>query len=297
MKICITAANCFIGLPLVKKASSLGWHVVAVVREGNKQKEYLTSIPNVQVIELNLEDYDKLGENVGPVDCAVLLAWNGTRGQDRMDEQLQKSNFIHNMEAVESLIANGCKRIITAGSQAEYGLCKDTITEDTPCRPNTPYGQYKLEFYVQAYDYCVKRGVRFKEPRFFSLYGPGDYENSLIMSSIKNMMSNKPCEFTEAVQLWDYLYIEDAIDALALLCEKDCTDGAYNFGSGDSRQLKEYIQEQKNVLRSKSELRFGAIPYGPAGIVSLSPCINKLKKEIKWEPRVTFRDGITSIVK
>ena len=39
MKICITAANCFIGLPLVKKASSLGWEVIAVVRVGNKQKD------------------------------------------------------------------------------------------------------------------------------------------------------------------------------------------------------------------------------------------------------------------
>ena len=101
MKICITAANCFIGLPLVKKAAELGWEVVAVVRVGNKKKDYIETIQNTRVIELNLEDYDRLGELVGPVDCAVLLTWNGTRGNTRLDDELQKTNYENNMKAVK----------------------------------------------------------------------------------------------------------------------------------------------------------------------------------------------------
>lgn len=85
MKICITAANCFIGLPLVKKAAELGWEVIAVVRVGNKQKDFIGTIQNTKVIELNLEDYDQLGALVGPVDCAVLLTWNGTRGKTKLN--------------------------------------------------------------------------------------------------------------------------------------------------------------------------------------------------------------------
>lgn len=297
MKICVTAANCFIGLPLVKRAASLGWNVIAVVRESNNQREYISSISNVRVIELNLEDYGKLGEKIGPVDCAVLLTWNGTRGQTRMDEQLQESNYRYNMDAVQSLVANGCKRILSAGSQAEYGLYNEMITEDTPCKPNTAYGRYKLKFYEGAFEFCKKRGVSFKEPRFFSLYGPGDYENTLIMRSIRSMLDNKPCELTEAIQMWDYLYIDDAVEALTMLCEKECADGVYNFGSGDCRQLKEYIEEQKDILGSNSELRFGVIPYGKAGVVSISPCIDKLKNEIGWQPKQSFKKGIISIVK
>lgn len=297
MKICITAANCFIGLPLVKKASSLGWDVIAVVRVGNKQKEYLGSIPNVRIIELNLEDYGKLGSLVGSVDCAVLLTWNGTRGQTRMDEKLQESNYLYNMEAVKSLVEHGCKRIITAGSQAEYGLYNDIITEETECKPNTAYGKYKIKLFEDALKYCHENGVSLKEPRFFSLYGPGDYENTMIMGSIKDMLENKPCKFTEALQMWDYLYIDDAIEAIAMLCEKKCVDGAYNFGSSDCRPLREYIIEQKQILNSSSELLFGSIPYGPAGIVSIHPSVEKLRKELLWEPKTSFSDGINKIVK
>lgn len=296
MKICITAANCFIGYPLVKKASDLGWEVIAVVREGNKKKEDIESIANVNVVELNLEDYNIIGEKIGPVDCAVLLTWNGTRGQTRMDEKLQESNYKYNMEAVKSLVMNGCKRILTAGSQAEYGLYNEMIMEETPCRPNTAYGKYKLMLFNNSYGYCKKNGVTFIEPRFFSLYGPGDYENTMIMSSVRNMVENKLCEFTKAIQMWDYLYIDDAVEALALLCEKDCADGAYNLGSGDSRPLKAYIEEQKNYLKSNSELRFGAIPYGDAGVVSIFPCIHKLTSETGWKPKISFEDGLKRIV-
>lgn len=296
MKICITAANCFIGLPLVKKASSLGWKVIAVVRVGNKQKDYIASIPNVKVVELNLEDYGELGSLVGPVDCSVLLTWNGTRGQIRLDEEIQKSNYENNMKAVKSLIEHGCKRIITAGSQAEYGLYNEIITEETECRPNTAYGKYKVMFFEDASKYCKEHDVSLKEPRFFSLYGPGDYENSMIMSSIRDMMENKPCKFTKAIQMWDYLYIDDAINAIVILCEKNCADGAYNFGSGDCRQLKDFIKEQKRLLNSKSELLFGEIPYGPAGIVSIHPSIDKLKKETDWSPSISFADGVNRIV-
>lgn len=296
MRICITAANCFIGLPLVKKASSLGWEVIAVVRVGNKQKDYIGSIPNTKVIELNLENYDQLGEIVGKVDCAVLLTWNGTRGQTRLDEKLQESNYLYNMEAVKSLVTHGCDRIITAGSQAEYGIYNEVITEETECKPNTAYGKYKVKFFEEAQKYCQEKGVSLKEPRFFSLYGPGDYENTLIMSNINKMLANEDCNMTPCIQMWDYLYIDDAIEGVIGLCSKDCPDGAYNFGSGDCRPLKEFVNEMKQVLKSDSELKFGAVPYTPAGVVSIHPDINRLKST-GWETRVEFNQGILKIVK
>lgn len=295
MKVCITAANCFIGLPLVKKASSLGWDVVAVVRSGNPLKDYIGSLPNTKVVELNLEEYSLIGDIAGQVDCAVLLAWNGTRGQSRLDEKLQKSNYSYNMGAVKSLVEHGCKRIITAGSQAEYGLCNEVITEDSKCMPNTAYGFYKVKLFEEAAAYCREHGVSIKEPRFFSLYGPGDYKNTLIMGNIKKMIAGEECNMTPCTQMWDYLYIDDAVDGLIGLCSKICPDGAYNFGSGDCRMLKAFVYEMKEIINSSSDLNFGALPYTPAGVVSIRPDITKLKST-GWEPKISFSQGIEKIL-
>lgn len=295
MKICITAANCFIGLPLVRRAADRGWDVVAVVREGNSQKEMIGTIPNTSVVELNLEEYSLLGEKVGTIDCLVMLTWDGTRGKARSDENLQANNYECCYAAIESVIKHGCKKIVTAGSQAEYGNVNGIITEETVCNPNTEYGKYKLKLYNSVSKLCARNNVAHIETRFFSLYGPGDFENTLIMANIRKMLKNEVCDMTACSQLWDYLYIDDAVDALEKLCARG-NSGIYNFGSGNIKPLYKYVEEMKLVIRSKSELNFGAVPYGSKGPVSIQPSVKKLQNEINWKAQYSFKDGIEKIL-
>ena len=219
MRVCITGANCFIGFPLVKKASELGWDVIAVIRRGNKCKLQLEQIKNVTVIELNLEEYVHLGKMTGYVDCLVMLAWGGVRGELRNDAVLQRSNYEYCLAGINSIIEYGCKRVLTAGSQAEYGIVNGIINEETPCNPVNEYGKYKLELYKSVSNICRKKEITHIEPRIFSIYGPGDYEGSLIMSIINKMRNNEVCELTQCTQVWDYLYIDDAVEALSILCQ------------------------------------------------------------------------------
>lgn len=290
MKAVITGANSFIGQRLTNVLYHKGWDIVQVVRRPFPCEN------DIQQVYLPMEEYEKLGEITGGCDCFVHLAWNGTRGATRMDKVRQENNLIHSLEGVRAMLQVGCGRLITAGSQAEYGPNQALITEETPCAPNTEYGKAKLAFYEQASKLCIAAGVDYKEPRFFSLYGPDDYEGTMIVSVLKEMLENRPCRLTQGVQMWDFLYIEDAVDALVGLCEKDCSNGVYNFGSGDVRQLKEYILEMAEITNTKSELQFGAIPYPDTGMVSLWPDISKLKKELDWSPQVRFAEGIRSVL-
>lgn len=296
MRICITAANCFIGFPLVKKLSNDNHEIIAIVRKNNKHISELEKIRNVTVVQLNFDEYCNIGDMLGPLDCFVLLTWDGTRGEKRHNKALQESNYFNSIKAIDNVLKNGCKRIVLAGSQAEYGLHTGLISEDTPCNPNTEYGIYKYKLFEYVKEQCSIFGSSYKEPRYFSLYGPGDFSETMIMDTIYKMRKNLDCDFTESIQKWDYLFLDDAVDATAKLCTNKCADGAYNFGSGDTRVLKDYIIELKNILNSKSTLHFGSIPYGPAGIVSIEPDITKLKTELGWSPRYTFRDGINKIL-
>lgn len=296
MRICVAGADCFIGVSLIKRLLKTNNDIVAVVRDSTS-KTVFGSDNNLEIIQLDFANYESMGNIVGKVDCFMILTWIGTRGQLRMDESLQQENYIKVKSAVLSMIDQGCKRILTAGSQAEYGLFSGLISESTSCNPNTEYGKYKLKLFEDLSEICVKKGISYKEPRFFSLYGPGDFSGTLIMSSIEKMQRNEECNFTESIQMWDYLFIEDAVEAVARLCIENCADGPYIFGSGDRRQLKEYIIELKEILKSDSKLVFGAVPYGPAGIVTIEPDNSKLKNELKWGPRFSFRDGINEIIK
>ena len=296
MKIAISGASSFIGMRLIKDIDTRNWDIIAVVREKSKSIPELQSFSNVEIVECNMEDYHSLGEKIGRVDCFMHLSWNGTRGEDRANEKMQLLNYNYGLAAVESMINAGCKRIVTAGSQAEYGPHKEIINESSLCIPNTEYGKYKLKFYEAVKAICESKGISYKEPRYFSLYGPDDTDKTMIISMLKNMIHGEPCELTECIQMWDFLYIDDAIKALIKLCETDCADGVYNFGSGDCRQLKDFVEEMKLLSESNSELLYGAVPYPATGMVSICPDITKLRNETGWSPKISFREGIKTII-
>lgn len=291
----ITGATSFIGKAIIQEASD--FQIKAVVRRNSNKTDKLKQMPHVKIFELNMDEYSKLGETVGPADCYIHLAWNGTRGAERMDEILQQSNYVLGMQAIESMIAVGCQRVITAGSQAEYGNISGIITEEMPCVPNTMYGKYKFQLYENASQLCSRMSVAYKEPRIFSIYGPGDYENTLIMDLVRKLSRNEPCDLTAGTQKWDYLYISDAAKAILTLCTADCPDGAYNLASGDVRTLREYIEELYGILKSESTLNFGAIPYPKTGAVSIEPCIGKMKSLTGWQAEQKFADGIFEIMR
>lgn len=294
MKLIVTGANSFIGQRFIDKASKLGAEITIVIRPGSK---FPNPRLNTKIVYLSLEQYDQLGKMAGGCDCFVHLAWNGTRGLSRMDEDLQKSNYKYSLAGIESMLAAGCRCIITAGSQAEYGLQKGIITEDTLCQPNTEYGKYKLCFYEAVSKLCAQKNIAYKEPRFFSLYGPGDYQGTMVLNVLNNMLANRPCKLTHAIQMWDFLYIDDAIDGLVRLCSIACADGIYNFGNGDARPLREFIEAMAQITQTKSELLYGAVAYPETGMVSIWPDVSKAKCKLQWEHRTPFSEGIRKVIK
>lgn len=296
-RVIITGATSFIGLIFIKMALEKGLEVVAVVRPNTRKRSLLPSSPLLTVVETGMEDYSALPQLVArPCDVFFHLAWNGTRGAERMDEQMQSFSYRSSLAAALSARALGCRLFISAGSQAEYGNSCGPIGEDAICRPNTEYGKYKLRLYEELREQSAFYGFHFKEPRFFSLYGPRDFEQTLVISTLKKMLANEPCDLTACVQNWDFLYIDDAVRGVFLLMEQECADGAYNFGSGISQSLKEYVQVMAKLTQTESILRFGAIPYPATGMVSLEPVVKKLKSETGWRPQVSFQEGILKII-
>ncbi len=296
MRIIVTGATGFLGKNTVIGAAEMGWEVIAVVRRNCQKASCFDAFPNVHVMELNMDEYAELGNVAGTGDCFVHFAWNGTHGVQRMDETLQRRSFADSVAAVKSVLGAGCRKVILAGSQAEYGPQKEQVTEETPCAPNTAYGCSKLDLYRESKRLCALDGAACCEARIFSVYGNGDFPGTLIMSAMDKLRRHEEMNLTECVQMWDYVYIKDVVSAFLLLCQNDHSEGVYNLGSGDARMLKSYIVEMRELLHSKSRLNFGAVSYPSTGMVHLYPSVIKLQNELKWKAKWSFRDGIRDML-
>ncbi len=297
MKFIITGATGFIGRWLIKGLKERGHDCVAIVRNGRINEVQQDPVFfGVNIVALEMEEYRQIGKRVYDADCLINLAWEGSRGNDRMDAAMQEHNYVCTMEAIKGISHTGCRCVVTAGSQAEYGNIAGKITEETKPVPNTEYGKSKLRLFEWASMYCRNEGIRLIEPRYFSLYGPGDSDKTMIVSMLKKMRCNEECELTRSIQMWDFLYIENAVEKLIMLITAKKPGGVYNFASGDCRPLREFIEEMKFITGSSSFLNYGAVPYPKTGMVSIEPDITKLKSAIEWNNMIAFREGIIKVV-
>ena len=292
----ITGATSFIGTNLIEGLYNKNYNIVAIVRKNSTKLNLLSKYKKIEIVELDMEEIEKLPDLV-KTNCDIFyhLAWNGTRGASRDDKNMQKENYYNSINALKVAKKLCCKTFISAGSQAEYGIHNEIVTEETLEKPVTEYGKYKLEFCNYAKSFCKDNDIIFIEPRFFSLYGLGDDERTLIISSIDKMLKGEELNLTECLQTWNYLNIKDAVDALLEL-QNTNVPGVYNFGSNDTRTLKDFISEIYSITKSKSIINFGVVPYPESGMVNVNPCISKLKKAINWEPKIKFSDGIEEII-
>ena len=300
--IVITGATSFIGIHLIRqltKDNNNKLHII--VRENNKKKEKLKKIEkekNIDVYKIDMDEYFKIKEYINfKPDILIHLSWNGTRKPQRDDEILQENNYLNSIDLFENMVELGCKKIINIGSQAEYGISDKIISEDDETSPNTWYGIYKLKLCNEMFNRFKEKDLNFYHIRVFSIYGIGDDDNTLIMSSIKKLKQNMDLELTKSSQNWNFLNVNDLVKAIEIFVKKDdIKTGIYNIASKETKQLKEYIEELKDIMGSKSKLLFGEISYPKEGKVSINPDITKIQSNTQWREEITFEQGIKEII-
>lgn len=294
--ILVTGATSFIGINLIKEILK-EYKVIAIVRSNSEKISLLPESKNLLVLGLEMKNYYRLPSLIKePIHAIVYLSWGGTRGIDRNNIELQEQNFKYSISALHSAAKLKAKVFMSAGSQAEYGLQNEIISENTVPKPVTAYGKSKLKFYEYGMEFCKNNNIKFVEPRFFSLYGTGDYEGTLIMSMLDKMLKNEPCDLTDCTQKWNFLNIKDAVAGMKILLENEQVEsGAYNFASNDTRKLKNFLLEMKDIADSKSKLNFGVISHNDSGKYGINPDITKLLNT-GWQPKVSFEDGIRNLL-
>lgn len=290
-RVIITGPTGAIGMALIKKCIKKDVQILAIVNPASKRKKNIWSNPLIQVMEADICDYKSL-EFDASYDVWFHLAWQGASGPNRDNMYLQNSNVTYLLDAIQAARKAGCHTFVGAGSQAEYGMSVMPLNGESPVFPTTGYGIAKLCAGQMGKVLCKSLGMRFIWPRIFSVYGPYDGENTMIMSAIRNMMRGISPKFTKAEQEWDYLYSDDAAEALYLLAEKGKSGKIYCIGNGNTHKLKEYIHIIKDVVNRQVEPSIGALPYAENQLMYLCADIKELTKDTGFYPRYDFKTGL-----
>lgn len=294
-KIIVTGATSMIGMALIESAIKEGTEVYALVRPNTNREDRIISSPLVHIINGTLENMHEI-EGL-PLDCDVFyhFAWMGTGKTQRDDPAIQERNIRYTLEAVSLAKQCGCKKFVGAGSQAEYGPTEGVIDDDTRLTPMISYGMAKLAAGNLSRKLCEQLGITHIWGRIFSVYGPHDNDGTMLDYAIEQFSKREEAIFSAATQMWNYLYESDAGRIFYLIGEKVEENSVFRIANKHSQPLKLYIQEVAKIMDSENLCVFKK-PDNNNTVYGIETCDDKLFEVIKYQPRVSFEEGIKIMI-
>jgi len=278
----VTGAAGFAGLNLVEQLLKNEYKVYGIVRPGSPNNGRLPHDPAFIKVELEAADYSLIPEHI-PGSCE--LFYHMTWGGGRYDFDAQIKNIDFTLDALKSAAKLGCRKFIGTGSQAEYGVKRELITENMNLEPFCSYGASKVAACQLSRNLAKQLQIEWCWGRIFSLYGKYEPSGRMLPDLIAKLKKNEEIHLSSCRQMWDYLEAVDAADAFIAIGEKGHDGEIYNVANGDFHELRWFTEEMKRKLNSSSELIYGE---DPDPFVSLQPSVKKLREHTGWSPKIPF---------
>lgn len=276
MKLFVTGATGFIGSHFVRHAIQAGHTVLATHRRGVSTH----ALPGMTWLEAEL---DKL-----PADCMVgctalvHFAATGVSPKIATRRELTYWNVSVPLELMEAARSAEVRRVVIAGSFAEYGrsaLAYDLIPPDAPLLPTGGYPASKAACFVSSYAASIELGLELCYLRIFSAFGLGQFETSFWTALRKAALLGEDFLMTGGEQVRDFIKVEDvACEFLYAATRSDVEAGKpliWNVGSGHPITIREFAEHWWKHWNATGSLRIGAIPYRPHEVMRFAPFITE----------------------
>lgn len=144
--------------------------------------------------------------------------------------------------------------------------------------------------------FAKDNGVDFVYAVITGIYAEDRIDNNVISYVIRKLLKKEKPSLTRLEQLWDYIYIDDAVEALYLVAQKGKDGKTYAIGCGDNWPLKKYIEIIHKLIDSSLPLGIGEVPYVDGKLPSSCIDLSELQKDTGFIPRVKFEEGIVKII-
>lgn len=293
-RILITGASGFIGMHLCQILDEEGYKLYAILRSENSYRPELQRLKSLIPIYCDLRNIKNLLCLMSDisVDTVIHLAWQGVSGNDRSNYRMQLENVECTMNLITVAKKLGCNRFVGIGSTAEFDAYNASIRDGFCPNLVSIYGTAKLAAHFISKSICNTYGIEHIWGILGNTYGRGDCSNNFINYCTKLLMHGGEAKFTTGEQFYDFIYVTDAVRALAKLTEYGKDKYSYYIGSGEPKRLKEYITMIRDIVNPKMEVSLGTIPHNGISSDADSFSIEKLVADTGYVPKVPFKDGI-----
>lgn len=294
MRVLVTGAGGFVGRHLVRRLVAEG-HRVA----GSVWGETL-DLPEVEVRELDVRDREAVERVVGRVRPEVVVHLAGLSHVGQSWER-PGCYFQANVVGTEHLLAAaGDARLVLASSADVYGAVPEAeqpIGEDRPLEPATPYGLTKAAAERLAFALAGERAV---VVRSFNLIGPGQAPTFALPSFAAQLAAIHRGEAEPVLRVGnlsarrDFVHVEAAARAYALLAREGEGGTAYNLSSGRGTAIRDALDALLRVSGVEARIETDPERFRPVDLPLLAGDPARLRS-LGWEPEPGIEEAVREL--
>jgi GDP-L-fucose synthase len=289
-------------------AGFLGSHLCARLRE--------TSVAEIRIPrsrEYDLRDREACREVVRGIDILIHLAARvgGIGYNQARPGELFYDNAIMGIQLMEEARRAGVKKFVGIATICAYPkytpvpFREEDLWSGYPEETNAPYGLAKKMLLVQAQAYRAQYGFNAITLFPVNLYGPGDNfhpESSHVIPALVRRFTEARERGVEAVAVWgdgtptrEFLYVDDAAEAILLATERYDDPGPLNIGSGMEISIRELAEHIAELTRFRGRIEWDTSK--PNGQPRRQLDVSKAERLIGFRARTDFARGLLQTVR
>ena len=327
MKFLVTGGCGFIGSAFVRKAIKDKIDVLNIdllTYAGNQENlNEINDSPHYNFVKADIADIKKIKKIIFEYSPNYIINFAAESHVDRSIESPSafiNTNILGTFSLLEASlcfyksIKNESQkkgfRFVHISTDEVYGDLEPddpSFNENSKYNPSSPYSSSKAsaDMLVKAWNrtYSLPMNII----NCSNNYGPYQFPEKFIPKIIMNaLQKNNLPVYGDGLQIRDWLYVYDHVDAIRCIIEKGENGQVYMIGGQSERKnidvLNSICDELDSILPSISDEIKGfrsLIEYVDDRLghdKRYSVDISKIKKELGWEPKETFESGLKKTI-
>jgi GDP-L-fucose synthase len=304
-------------------AGFLGKHLVAKLKARGCKYIFVPLIEDYDLVQMSA--VKKLYKDARPDIVIHLAAKVGGIGANRENPgKFFYDNLMMGVQLMEVGRQVGIEKFVALGTICAYPkftpvpFKEENLWNGYPEETNAPYGLAKKMLLVQSQAYRQQYGFNSIFLLLVNLYGPGDNfdpaSSHVIPALIKKCVdamrpsklplranSQEPRANEPTITIWgtgkatrEFLYVEDAAEAIILATEKYNKSDPVNIGAGFEISIKDLVNLVVKLTGFKGKVIWDKTK--PDGQPRRTLDILNAKRELSFRVRTSFKEGLEKTI-
>jgi UDP-glucuronate 4-epimerase len=204
-----------------------------------------------------------------------------------------RNNVLATQQVLEAAREADGPRVVLASSSSVYGDAGiKPVSEGSPTRPISPYGQTKLSAEQLCDLYRLAHGIDIVCLRYFTVFGPRQRPDMAFHRFLRAALSGEQITiFGDGEQTRDFTFVEDVVAAtIGAAVVPDCVERVFNIGGGAPTSLRNALEIIQELTEVTLDVHYAPRQHGD--VRDTSADTDRARRELGFSPRTSLRTGL-----